>query len=520
MSDRLAETRAKDVQSCELCIIGAGAAGLNALFVASQYLGKGDRVIMIDRNPAPGGMWNYVYDYCKLHLPHPAFTVGDITWPWSKPSHYLASGTEVRDHLVYCLDMIRDRTNLQELYGHTVTSIDEASTERGTLVRIEYHANEASNRPRVIEAKKVVKAFGFDVPVPEPLPLTSKNVITTTPERLSRDAGFEANSPVYVVGGGKTGMDTAYTLIKRSPGRPVTLINGKGTVFVSRGTFFPQGARRWWHGRLLVSVFSDMAMRYDGTNEDEAFEYFRRRYGVQLNGSAERFLFGVLSEEERDVIAGGLRDIVNDYLEDVIDGPDGPEVEMRSGKRIAVEPGSVFVNCTGYLVRHSHQYEPYLSQHGAILTITPRSMIHYLSIVSAYFLSHMFFLGKLKDAPLYEFDAETAFANDRRMCHTAVLSLSLMNLIVLLQSLPFRVFDRCGLDLDRLFPLYRRVGALIDLKLNGKRYAAHCRKALDRVREIHGVRCGPLTVAADQSASMLAEGAGAQGKGVELPIAG
>ena len=128
-------------------------------------------------------------------------------------------------------------------------------------------------------------------------------------------------------------------------------------------------------------------------------------------------------------------------------------------------------------------------------------MIHYLSSVSAYFLTHMFFLGKLRDAPLYEFDSEAAFAKDRRVCHTAVLSLSLMNLIVLLQALPFRVFDRCGLDLDRLFPLYRRMGALIDLKLNGKRYIANCRKALDRVREIHGLRCGPLTHATDRPGS-------------------
>jgi hypothetical protein len=493
MTNGSAEANADDVQGCDLCILGAGIAGLNALFVASQYLEKNDRVVIIDRRSGPAGMWNDVYDYCRLHLPHPAFTVGDIGWTWSKPTDYLASGAEVKAHLVHCMDAIRRRADLKELYGHNVTGCDEVATKLGTLVRIEYHSNEAPGRRRVIEAKRVIRAFGFDVPVPEPLALTSRNVITTTPERLSQGGGFEASSPVYVVGGGKTGMDTAHALIKRTTGRSINLINGKGTVFVNRATFFPRGARRWWDGRLLVSVFCDMAMRYDGTNEDEAFEYFRRQYGVQLDGTAERFLFGVLSEEERDVIAGGLRSIVDDYLDDVVDGPNGPEIVLRDGKRISVEPGSVFVNCTGYIVRHRHAYEPYLSQQGAILTITPRSMVHYLSSVSAYFLTHMFFLDKLRNAPLYEFDSEAAFAKDRRVCHTAVLSLSLMNLIVLLDALPFRVFDRCGLDLDRLFPLYRRLGAVIDLKLNGKRYLAQCRKALDRVREIHGLRCGPLT---------------------------
>jgi hypothetical protein len=161
-----------------------------------------------------------------------------------------------------------------------------------------------------------------------------------------------------------------------------------------------------------------------------------------------------------------------------------------------LEPGSVFINCTGHLVRHAHRYEPFLSQRGAILAITPRSLIHYLSSVSAYFLTHMFFLGKLETTPLYEFDVEGAFGKHRRMCHTAVMSVSFMNIISLLKTLPFRVFDQCGLDLDRLFPLPRRAKALIDIKLHGWRYLGHCRKALGRVREIHGVRCGPLRVTA------------------------
>lgn len=501
MNDHLAETHADEAQSCELCIIGAGLSGLNALFVASQYLAKTDRIVVIDRNPGPGGMWKDVYSYCRLHAPHPAVTVGNMPWAWSKPEHYLAAGAEVQAHLVHCMDMMRERGHFEELYNHTVTRYDEVSTERGTVVRIEYHPNDASDRPRVIEAKRVIKAFGFDVPVPGPLALTSQNVVTTNPLQLSQDGGLNGTSPVYVIGGGKTGMDTVHTLVEQAPGRPITLINGKGTVFVNRGAFFPRGMRRWWNGRLLISAFRDMAMRYDGTNEDETFDWFRREHSIHLDGSAEQFLFGILSEEERDVIAGGLRDIVNDYLDDVIDGAEGPEMVLRSGRRIPVEPGSVFINCTGFLVRHAHRYEPYLSPQGAILTITPCSMVHYLTSVSTYFLTHMFFLDKLGKAPLYEFDAETAFSKDRRMCHTAAISASFMNILVMLQMLPMRVFARCGLDLDKLYPLPRRLRALIDLKLNGKRYIAHCREALDRVREVHGVRCGPLTAATDQPRS-------------------
>jgi hypothetical protein len=497
MPDGSVEANAPELQSCDLCIIGAGVAGLNALFVASQYLKKTDRVVIIDRNSGPGGMWNDVYDYCQLHAPHPGFTVGDIEWTLGQPTHYLATGAEVKAHLAHCLDVMRAKVNLEELFGHTVTACDEVSTNRGTVVRIQYHPIQESDRPRVLEAKKVIKAFGFDVPLPEPLPLTSRNVVSTTPLRLGRNGGLNGASPVYIVGGGKTGMDTAHALIKESPGRPITLINGKGTIFVSRDKFFPKGLRRWWDGQLLVDGFRDMAMRYNGANEDATFDYFRNEYTIHLEGSAEQFLFGILSEEERVAITNGLSRIVNDYLEDVVDGVHGPEMVLRSGLRVQVEPGSVFINCTGHLVRHSHQYEPYLSQRGAILAITPRSLIHYLTSVSSYFLTHMFFLDKLASTPLYEFDSEGAFAKNKRMCHTAVMSVSFMNLNLLLKTLPFKVFDQCGLDIDRLYPLFRRARALIDLKLNGSRYIAHCREALDRVRQIHGIRCGPLTATAD-----------------------
>jgi len=36
-------------ESCDVCIVGAGLAGMNALFVASRYLNGNSRVILVDR---------------------------------------------------------------------------------------------------------------------------------------------------------------------------------------------------------------------------------------------------------------------------------------------------------------------------------------------------------------------------------------------------------------------------------------------------------------------------------------
>ena len=37
------------MESCDVCIVGAGIAGLNALFVASRYLTRDQKIVLIDR---------------------------------------------------------------------------------------------------------------------------------------------------------------------------------------------------------------------------------------------------------------------------------------------------------------------------------------------------------------------------------------------------------------------------------------------------------------------------------------
>ena len=75
------------VETCDLCIVGAGIAGLNALFAASRYLSRNNKVILIDRRPRAGGMWVDVYPYVRLHQPHPMFTAGNIAWTIGSSMH-------------------------------------------------------------------------------------------------------------------------------------------------------------------------------------------------------------------------------------------------------------------------------------------------------------------------------------------------------------------------------------------------------------------------------------------------
>ena len=118
------------VERCDVCVVGAGVAGLNALFVAGQYLSRDQKMILVDRRPRVGGMWVDTYPYVRLHQPHPMFTAGNIKWILGRDRAYLASKSEVLDHFAHCLDVIKQRVRVDEFFGWEVESHAEATGSR------------------------------------------------------------------------------------------------------------------------------------------------------------------------------------------------------------------------------------------------------------------------------------------------------------------------------------------------------------------------------------------------------
>ena len=482
-------------ETCDTCIVGAGISGLNALFVASRHLSRDQRVILIDRRSRAGGMWVDTYDYVRLHQPHPFFTAGNIKWTLGKEREYLATKEEVLDHLHHCLEEIKQRIRVTELFGYEL----EDSEEIGETVRIICRSGE--DRTIEIETDRLIKAYGQRVDTNAPLELSSKHAHSVSPDFFDvREPEMRASeAPVWIVGGGKTGMDTAHTLITEQPGREVNLVAGPGTFFMSRDRLFPSGARRWHEGKLLSSVFRETALRFDGTNETDVMDWFRDNYGVWLTPETGNFLAAILSESENETIATGLNEVVMDYLADVVDRDGGAEVLLRSGDTLPFKPGSWVINCTGSLFRGEHPYEPYTSASGRILSIQNRSVTFPFPAAgaNAYFLTHLLFLGKITQIPLYSVDVEEF----RRKAPQYVMAagtgpLQLYNLSLIAEALPARQFikviSRYGLDFDRWFPLPRRLRASAEFMLTHKRDREHHRRSLDTVAERFGIRSGPV----------------------------
>jgi NAD(P)-binding Rossmann-like domain/L-lysine 6-monooxygenase (NADPH-requiring) len=485
-------TRGVAVESCDVCIVGAGIAGLNALYVASRYLSRDQKVILVDRRERLGGMWIDTYPYVRLHQPHGMFTAGNIKWTLGQDRSYLATKREVLDHFEHCLNVIKQRVHVEEFFGWALESHDETDK----IVRIT--CKSADGQFVVIEAKRLIKAYGCRIVPNDALEISSARVQSVSPDfcDMRGDEIRASHTPVWVIGGGKTAMDTVHALITEYPRREVNLVAGSGTFFMGRDRLFPVGARRWWAGSLGSSMGTEVAGRFDGTNETEVADWFRATYGTWLTPETGNFLFGMLSESENKTIAAGLNDVIMDHLVDAVDRNGTTELVFRSGATKAIQPGSWIVNCTGYFKQTDHPYEPYVSDGGAVVSIQLRSATMHLTSYTAYFLTHLLFLGKIRDVALYELDLQDLWKKSNAAWPYTVLSLIAYNLSLISDRVPAKVFNDCGVNIDRWYPLPRRMLATARFIRAHRREREHQRHTLDTVRKRFDVRCGPLIHAA------------------------
>ncbi len=473
-------------QHYDVVIVGAGICGLNALFAASRYVKKGGRIALVERRERAGGMWNDTYDYVRLHQPHSMFTVGDLKWQWDKDPTYLAAKPEVLGHMQYCLDTLKQRVQVDEYFRCSYLTHEEA----GGVVRTTL---ERDGQQVVLASGRLVKAFGFNVETNAPLPLSSIRVHSVSPDFCDVRTGEIAASdtPVWVVGGGKTAMDTVHTLVTSHPGREVNLLAGSGSWFVRRDEVY-HPSRGWFAGTRVNEWAERIAMRYDGTNEAAVWDSELGRTMTKVTPTASNCIFGIISDSEVDTIERGLTRTVTDHLADAVDTSDGVDLVLRSGDRIAVPTGAWIINCTGYLLKDDSPYEPFCSPSGRVLSINQRSDAVLFTHMAGYLLTHLLMRGKLSKVPLLEMDWYDIRQRAGSGTILAMWTVLLHNFTVLFTALPPTVFVRNGLDGDRWYPLLRQQAGAAAFLRRRRRQQAHYRRTLEAVRERYGVRCGPL----------------------------
>ena len=175
MSDPSAAAPETAVERCDVCIVGAGIAGMNALFVASRYLSRDQKVILVDRRPRAGGMWVDTYPYVRLHQPHPMFTAGNIKWTLDQDRSHLATKGEVLDHFTHCLDVIKQRVRVEE-FSAGRWNLNRRSTRATHQMPVRGWAH------RSVEADRLIKAYGLSVTPNDPLEVSSRRVQSVSPD--------------------------------------------------------------------------------------------------------------------------------------------------------------------------------------------------------------------------------------------------------------------------------------------------------------------------------------------------
>ena len=163
----MSESLRTNTEYYDLCVVGAGYAGLNALFVASRYLPVTARVLVLDKHQQAGGMWNDAYSYVRLHQPYRLFTAGNIAWTLGRERSYLATRDEVAAHLRHCFDVISKRLDVDARWGWEC--LDHAEDQGSIVVSARGPDGEVCS----FTADRFIDATGFDVESIDPLPLAS-----------------------------------------------------------------------------------------------------------------------------------------------------------------------------------------------------------------------------------------------------------------------------------------------------------------------------------------------------------
>jgi hypothetical protein len=440
---------------CDLCIVGAGYAGLNALNAAAKYLKPGARVVVIDKRETWGGQWLFQYDFVRLHQPYRMFTAGDQPWVLQRDPSHLATRREVLDHLASVPSVSAGHLEVQPLFGHAYTS----HAIREGRVDVVATPLSGASQPVKIRARRLLLGTGVDVqPVP-PFALSSSRVrslavydpLLCTPEFL------QSNDPVYIIGSGKTAMDCARHLIQHRSHRrqrEVNVISGSGMYYMKRDNICPRGLRRYYGGVLNAQVFLTMCDMFDGQNEAAVMQHMERiGYVHTVWGFAGNFRVAILSAAEREELRAGVDQVIRGHLVDV----EGTRMTVRQGRELRehkVPDGAYFIHCASHL--RAVPYAAVLQDSG--LVCAPQFSLG-LSGWSAYFITHLWYRDRLHEiAPnLYRM----RFDDEHKLRFSPTFGLMVMaNVTMVNERTPPDVLLGYEADPANWYPAYRRIPLL------------------------------------------------------------
>lgn len=175
------------------------------------------------------------YNFVHLHQNRLGFSAGTRPWVLGKPQGYLPDKHEIMKHFesIAAAVATEHRVDLVELFGYRYTGHRTSGSKVLASARyaptVPAGARAGVKQPAAefeIVASRLIDARGFDVKIKKPLAVSAGAAVNSisvvdvlTPETtVSMRFGPGAASEIWVVGSGKTAMDTVYHLVNRVPG--------------------------------------------------------------------------------------------------------------------------------------------------------------------------------------------------------------------------------------------------------------------------------------------------------------
>ena len=275
----------RQVINADLIVVGAGYAGVNAVYAATKHLPKNARIAWIETRKTLGGQWADQYDYVTLHQPYETFTVAGHSWNKKWHWSHLATKVEILEYFEEAMQACAKSSGVEimRLFGYNMSSY---TTSKGNqMVEAIATPVEEESKEILVRAKNMIKATGFQVPIKRSVVFSAANAVySTCPADLLKESTVEAiqgsDKPVYVLGSGKTAIDTMNMLVKKlGVGSRLHCISGHGTLFINRDRVFPPKflERNMYGSNTFLDWFRLIAKRFDGTNTQEILKEYTKK---------------------------------------------------------------------------------------------------------------------------------------------------------------------------------------------------------------------------------------------------
>lgn len=384
-------------EQCELAIIGAGYAAISAFNAAAKYLPLGSTVVIVDRGTKWGGQFTTQYDYVRLHQPYQQFTAGEREWAIAKvkPPTYLATKMEILSHFDDIANACIEEKNLNVIYlWNYQYNRDYKINSDGKVEFVVHHVqpvdeddkNKNNNYENIkilpvrVVADRMINGSGFDVQRKQRFQFEKhiRSRIHSLRPADVQTAKFNSlmkyskdfDKPIYIIGSGKTAMDTMLALkrLGNKVASRIRCIAGRGTYFINRDR---NDNNKW---------FLEMMDRFDGTNSIQiAKEMEQVGFLHTAIPDARSCNLGVCSSWEvesiRETLHSAPNKIIKGYLKDIVVSHNNKlclkllalNTHMETQKEI--EDGTFIVNCTDNLgFNNPTVFDPIVSNDGKVLS--------------------------------------------------------------------------------------------------------------------------------------------------------